>query len=373
VRFGTGYHEQNGSRRVREVQWRLTELGYHTGPIDGLYGPLTRSAVQWFQIKHGLRPTGVVAATTLLTLRDPKALTRPPSQALAKAPRTQTPAAPQPHPAPLESNDNLGWLVAPLIALLATLLVLGLLALVRRRMRARAFERELEMPDMPPRVPLSLTGGASYRELGVPVLGYVALDETAALTHESAIESACDDRGWTLTRLVRDSHSDHGGPLDRPGLSYALEQLEEGHAERLVVDRLDHVARSVAELSSVLGWFSSTGVALTALDVGLDTGTPEGRAAARTLLRVGEVEQTRADARRQSSGLRVVPGHSRPAVTDPKLADEIRQMRAGGMSLQAIADALNDEGVPAVLGVARWRPSSVRAVLGYKRPRAEQW
>src|SRR5256885_5270961 len=48
VRRGSGYHKANGSRRVREVQRRLTKLGYHTGPIDGLYGPLTRSAVQWF-------------------------------------------------------------------------------------------------------------------------------------------------------------------------------------------------------------------------------------------------------------------------------------------------------------------------------------
>src|SRR5947208_7601171 len=71
VRYGTGYHRPGASERVREVQRRLTRLGYRTGPIDGLYGPLTRSAVQWFQIKHGLRPTGVVAATTLAVLRNP--------------------------------------------------------------------------------------------------------------------------------------------------------------------------------------------------------------------------------------------------------------------------------------------------------------
>ena len=44
-------------------------------------------------------------------------------------------------------------------------------------------------------------------------------------------------------------------------------------------------------------------------------------------------------------------------------------MRAGGMSLQAIADRLNDEGVPTLRGGSEWRPSSVQAAVGYKRPR----
>ena len=43
-------------------------------------------------------------------------------------------------------------------------------------------------------------------------------------------------------------------------------------------------------------------------------------------------------------------------------------MRAEGMSLQAIADALNEEGVPTLRGGRQWRPSSVQAATGYKRP-----
>ena len=43
-------------------------------------------------------------------------------------------------------------------------------------------------------------------------------------------------------------------------------------------------------------------------------------------------------------------------------------MRASGMTLQAIADTLNREGVPTIRGGALWRPSSVQAATGYKRP-----
>jgi Recombinase len=43
-------------------------------------------------------------------------------------------------------------------------------------------------------------------------------------------------------------------------------------------------------------------------------------------------------------------------------------MRADGKSLQAIADELNAQRVPTLRGGAHWRPSSVQAATGYKRP-----
>ena len=54
---------------------------------------------------------------------------------------------------------------------------------------------------------------------------------------------------------------------------------------------------------------------------------------------------------------------------DPELRERIIQMRAAGMTLKAIADRLNEEGVPTVRGGAKWRPSSVQAATGYRRPR----
>ena len=39
------------------------------------------------------------------------------------------------------------------------------------------------------------------------------------------------------------------------------------------------------------------------------------------------------------------------------------------MTLQAIADSLNDEGIPTLRGGSQWRPSSVQAAAGYRRPK----
>src|SRR4051794_8583226 len=70
VRLGTGFSHPGGSQRVREVQRRLWRPGYRPGPVDGLFGPRTRASTQWFQIKHGLTPDGVVGVLTLAVLRE---------------------------------------------------------------------------------------------------------------------------------------------------------------------------------------------------------------------------------------------------------------------------------------------------------------
>ena len=65
-------------------------------------------------------------------------------------------------------------------------------------------------------------------------------------------------------------------------------------------------------------------------------------------------------------------GTARPTSVrdDPELSARISAMRAQGMSLQAISDTLNAEGVPTLRGGTHWRPSSVQAATGYKRPPA---
>ena len=53
---------------VRDVQERLTTFGYDLGPVDGVMGPKTRSALMSFQEKGGLPVTGEADARTLSAL-----------------------------------------------------------------------------------------------------------------------------------------------------------------------------------------------------------------------------------------------------------------------------------------------------------------
>jgi DNA invertase Pin-like site-specific DNA recombinase len=187
-----------------------------------------------------------------------------------------------------------------------------------------------------------------------------------------AIEQACAARALSLLRLVWDVANDTGADLERPGLQHALERIAAGEASCLVVAGLDRLSRSAADLGTLVGWLEKKGSRLIAVDLDLDTATQEGRLAARALAAVGG--STRGETSELTPS-ELTAAHTqkrsgRPAVADrPALEERIRAMREGGMTLQAIADKLNAEGVPTLRGGARWRPSSVQAATGYKRPR----
>jgi DNA invertase Pin-like site-specific DNA recombinase len=160
--------------------------------------------------------------------------------------------------------------------------------------------------------------------------------------------------------------------MKRPGLTYALERLESGEFDCLVVPRLDRLTRSAANLGSLIRLLDEREARLIVVDIDLDTATEEGRLAADALVKVGGLERTRME-QRTRKGLEAARDRrrssGRPAVADrPSLKQRIADMRASGMTLQAIADTLNDEGIPTVRGGAEWRPSSVQAAAGYKRP-----
>ena len=57
------------ARLVPEAQQLLTELGYVPGPIDGIPGPLTIAALTAFQSRAGLAPSGTVNEESLVALR----------------------------------------------------------------------------------------------------------------------------------------------------------------------------------------------------------------------------------------------------------------------------------------------------------------
>jgi peptidoglycan hydrolase-like protein with peptidoglycan-binding domain len=114
--LGAGFGRAAGSQQVRTLQRILRSLGYACGPVDGLFGPRTQASLQWFQIKHGLRPTGSADAETLRILhlraragapRD--AGPRPDAPASSQAPtrpaNASPPAnAPRAHPAATPSH-----------------------------------------------------------------------------------------------------------------------------------------------------------------------------------------------------------------------------------------------------------------------------
>jgi hypothetical protein len=191
-------------------------------------------------------------------------------------------------------------------------------------------------------------------EAGSPVIGYVTAGDGAngRLTPpERAIERACERAGWRLVAIVRDREG--GRLLDRPGLSHALDRIADGQAGGLVVTDARLLSRSL-DFAGLVSWFQESDAALIALDLGVDTSTPEGSRVASTLVTIngwaGGRIAARASARRA------------------KLIERIATMHEEeGMSLQAIADDLNTRGERTLSGADAWWPSGVQTALRYWR------
>ena len=191
-------------------------------------------------------------------------------------------------------------------------------------------------------------------EPGSPVIGYVTAgdDVNGRLTPpERAIERACERAGWRLVAIVRDREG--GRLLDRPGLSHALDRIADGQAGGLVVTDARLLSRSL-DFAGLVSWFRESDAALIALDLGVDTSTPEGSRVASTLVTINGW-----------AGARIA---RRAATARAQLLERIATMHEEeGMSLQEIADDLNARGERTLSGADAWWPSGVQTALRYWR------
>ena len=257
-------------QQVRQVQRRLGRLGYRPGPVDGVFGPRTKAAVQWFQMKYGLRPHGTMNAATFEQLR---ALTSPrgAAQPAARPPRPATPTVLSPGH---DAGEPGGGISLLWVLLLGAFGVAALTLLMLRR-PADSTPRAAPAPTTPP-TPHAGAGDASSPASAPPtaeqqhaasVVGYASAHERAELERQAAaIERACREREWTLVCVIRESGSANGNGHKRPGLAHAVRQVREGLAGRLVVDSLDHLGHSEAEVQAQLRRLAPDGSALVALD-----------------------------------------------------------------------------------------------------------
>lgn len=190
-------------------------------------------------------------------------------------------------------------------------------------------------------------------------------DSGAGLDAQDAtITAALAARGWELVAALVDEGRS-GATLNRPALTDALDRLDRGEADALVVAKLDRLSRSVLDFASITERAKRRGWAVVALDVDVDTATPTGELVANITSSVAQWER-RIIAARTSEAMQAMKARGVRLGRPVELADDVRQRiateRAAGDSLRAIADRLNAEAVPTARG-GRWYASTVRAVL----------
>lgn len=203
------------------------------------------------------------------------------------------------------------------------------------------------------------------------VIGYTRVstseqfDSGAGLeAQRAAIEGECARRGWELLAVYEDVAS--GKSLDRPGVRDALAAVEGGEAGGLVVAKLDRLSRSLMDFAGLMEQSRKQRWSLIALDLGVDTTTPSGEMVANVLATFSQFERRligqrtkEALAVKRSQGVQL----GRPRSMPDDLRARLHDLRASGMSYNAIARLLNEEGVSTAQGGQSWHASTVTKAL----------
>lgn len=177
-----------------------------------------------------------------------------------------------------------------------------------------------------------------------------------------AITLAAEAREWHLVQIFEDGGAS-GKNLKRPGLLAALDALDRGEAQVLVVAKIDRLSRSLIDFAGLMERARKRGWDLAALDLGVDTSTPQGEMVASVMATFAQFERRliglrtkEALAVKRSQGVRL----GRPPVVAATVVARIAELRESPMSYRQVAERLDHDGVPTPHGGRRWYASTVR-------------
>ncbi len=66
--YAESWKRGSSGETVKKIQQRLSDWGYYSGAVDGIYGSGTEAAVKKFQKSNGLTPDGVAGPATLAAI-----------------------------------------------------------------------------------------------------------------------------------------------------------------------------------------------------------------------------------------------------------------------------------------------------------------
>jgi peptidoglycan hydrolase-like protein with peptidoglycan-binding domain len=296
-----GIGQPGGSRQVREIQRRLRAQGARPGPVDGLYGPRTEAAVERFQRSAGVPATGVVSRATAV------ALARTESARPTRA--SETPGSDKPQRAAERA--------------------------------AGGSERSTGSEPSTTRPPTVVDGRTDVGEEAGSTFPVPLVALALALAASGGLLAV-----WLTRRRPR--------PDSSPAPVVPL----------LPAPTANGNGKPAYHGNGAMG----NGKAATRRNGSAPPSTREPHRPRDGAVALGNGSAAESDAtalaavgaaagqRRSSAGKR----HRDPAPDALEVQERIRAMRAGGTTLQAIADRLNAENVPALNGGTKWRPSTVQ-------------
>jgi len=197
----------------------------------------------------------------------------------------------------------------------------------------------------------------------------VSTDEQSAGidAQRSACQSIARRRGLVIVSELIDE--DVSGTLEinaRPALSRAIELLRTNQADRLIVSKLDRLARDVVVANQIDRDATKSGWAIVFGDLDIDTATAAGKLQLSMFASFAQFERDRISERtREALAVKRAQGVKlgRPAVLPDAVVKRIRREHKAGKSLRTIAAGLTADAVPTARGGAVWQVSTIQRVL----------
>jgi len=187
-----------------------------------------------------------------------------------------------------------------------------------------------------------LVGSLLPRRRRIPVLGYVRQGQAELVAAE--LDEVCAQHRWAIVGIIREADDAGTRLVERPGLLHAIEQIEHGQATGLVALRVRELTTRLDDLAMILQWLQGADGFLATADEDIDTSTPDGKAAAATVIDIAGWRKPR-----------------EPSRFEPVVEPHIAELEHRGVPTATIADALNLAGVPAPGVRGHWEPSDVAA------------
>jgi len=203
--------------------------------------------------------------------------------------------------------------------------------------------------------------------------------EGVSLDNQRArIEAFCVAKDWELISVYADEGKS-AGSLERPAMQELISDCKKHKFDVVVIYKLDRLTRSVKDLGYLIEVFDKSNVAFSSVSDNFDTTTANGKLVLNILGSVAQWERDiikertkdaldhKKENRQIYSALPLgfeLTDDGRLIENDDELnvVKQIRELRNGGLSYQAIADRLNSENVPTKKG-KRWHASTITYLL----------
>lgn len=234
------------------------------------------------------------------------------------------------------------------------------------------------------------------RALGVVRLSVGNENQTGEETQRTRISKRADAEEMELVDFAVDIDvSSSISPWMRPSLGDWLNN-KKGQFDHIIILKIDRIARSVRHLSDIIEWCEANGKGLISCEEGFDLSKPWGKTIAKILAVVAEAELDAIKARNKASretmrktgrwpgglvpfGRRAVKGEEGFTLEldpeyGPTLIEMIRRF-VEKPSFSAVADWLNEQGVPTAQDIARIRAAAGESTtrLTAPKPRGSRW